>query len=399
MARLFTVITILMTAFCGIASAISYRPVPCDSTSFYYCAVHGDEAVYDAPWLTEPLGLAAEGEDVDSGSVEGKNSVSKPSVSSPEVPALFKLPADYLSSSNPEYKKVKRDNVEYLSNIKRDGSSVVYMNRDLAKLGHYDSVTMFLPLSTRNLDDYTVKSFGIRAKYIDLKVPLKPHFHIDLNKNPIREQYPWEALFPLLFGVFLVLMAKFFMPGYIGELFLIVFYHNSFMSNVRERNVNADRAGALLMLNYFINAALLAMVALYRYEYVFGAQFMVSFLSLLMLLVAVYFVKRVVSYALSSLFGCVEVYELHYKNLSYIMHCLGVVLLCANVGNLYINIQWAHDSMFWMTVFGAAVAEFLKIFRLFKIIFDKHFPVFYLFLYLCAVEFLPVLVVVKILSR
>jgi len=283
--------------------------------------------------------------------------------------------------------------------VGRDVSSLVYMCDDFNGLCYEDSLKMFLPMSTRNLDDYTVKSFGIRAKYINYKEPAKTYFHIDLNKNRIREQYPWEAMFPLLLGVLLVLLAKFFMPGYISELFLIVFYHNAFLSNVRERNINADRAGFVLMFNYFINVTLLSMVALYRYNYIFGSNFLVSFMSLFALFFAIYFVKRIVSYAFAGLFGCGEIYNLYYKNLSYVMHSLGVFLLCVNVGNLYVNIQWAHDFIFWTTVSGLSVAEILKIFRLIKIIFDKHFPVFYLFLYLCAVEFLPVLVVIKILSR
>ena len=377
MMRRLAVILLLLMAFCGAASAISYLPVSCDSTSYYYCVDFDPDDLPVLPWL----------DDVDEAH------------DAPSAPSQLSLPVNYSNYKNPVYKTVKHNNIEYWSNIGKDVSSVAYMNRDLDELDYNDSLWMFLPLSTRNLNDFKVKTFGIRAKYIDYKVPVKQYFHIDLNRNPIHEQYPWESILPLLLGVLLVLIARFFMPGYISELFLIVFYHNSFMSNVRERNVNADRAGALLMLNYFINAALFAMVGLYRYNYMFGAGFMLSFMSLFVAVVGVYLLKRVISYAFAGLFGCSDVYELHYKNLSYLMHCLGVFLVCANACNLYINIQWAHDLVFWMTVSGLAVAEVLKIFRLFKIIFEKHFSYFYLFLYLCAVEFLPVFVVVKMLSR
>ncbi len=396
--RKISVILVLLMALCRVCLAIGYQPVPCDSTSYLYAVGVGEGSLCAAPWMR--LGFALDvpqhegvGGDDDAAAdiapvVETKKN---------NTHALFTLPEKYLQSQNPEYKKVKRKDIEYYSNIKKDVTTLVYMGG--GKLCFEDSVKMFLPMSTRNLNDYTVKSFGIRAKYIDYKVPVKQYFHIDLNRSPIHEHYPWESVVPLLLGVLLVLLAKFFMPGYISELFLILFYQNAFMSNVRERNVNADRAGALLMLNYLLNAALFAMVLLYRYDYVFGVGFALSFLSLFVLFVAVYLTKRVLSYVLSSLFGCGDVFELHYKNLSYLMHCLGVFLLCANAGNLYINIQWAHASIFWITAFGIAAAEILKIIRLGKIIFEKHFPVFYLFLYLCAVEFLPVLVAIKMLSH
>lgn len=281
--------------------------------------------------------------------------------------------------------------------VPRDTTSIVYMAGD--RLVYNDSLRLFMPLSTRNLNDFTVKSFGIRAKYIEYKLPTKQYFHIDLNRDPIREKYPWEVIFPLLLSFIMVQMARFIKPGHIGEIFLINFFHNSFVSNVRERNVNADRAVAELTINYILNAALFVMIALYRYNYVFGIGFILSFLTLLLLIMAVYLVKRSISYVFAELFGCEDVFVLHYKNLSYVMCGLGVFLLCANICNIYVNIQWAHDCFFWATVLGIVAAEVLKILRLFKIIIEKHFPIFYLFLYLCAVEFLPILVVVKILSR
>ena len=47
-----------------------------------------------------------------------------------------------------------------------DSTSFVYQNKNLDELSHADSLYMFLPLSTRNLNDFNVKSFCIRAKYI-----------------------------------------------------------------------------------------------------------------------------------------------------------------------------------------------------------------------------------------
>jgi len=402
--RTIAAILILLLAICGRVSAIGWQPVDCDSTSYLYCvqAMAGDtlrqpyapywEALVSLP-VDEPK--ADEAAAVEPGAGEGAESVSP---SARERKNLFTLPADLLASQNPEYQTVRRDKQEYYVRLRKDNTTPIYTCRNVDKLTLRDSLTMFLPFDTRNLNDYTVKQFGIKAKYVEIKNPLPPHFHIDIDDSPIREHYPWMVILPVVLGVALVLMALFFQGGYVRRIFNVVFYHNVFMHRVRERNVNADKSGALLFVNYIVNAAIFATVVLYRYDYQFSASFFVAFLSLLVLVLLVYAVKAAISYAMAHLFSCRDVYQLYYSNISYIMQAGGVFLLVMNILNLYVNRQGLHDFFFYATLSGCAVGEIMKIFRLFKIIFDKHFSYFYLFLYLCAVEFLPVLLVVKYLS-
>ncbi|MCQ2253523.1 MAG: DUF4271 domain-containing protein [Bacteroidales bacterium] len=333
----------------------------------------------------------------DTVSVSGQDTVAVDSAAMPDN-ALFHLPENYLETPNPKYETAKHGKLEFWTRLAKDKTSILYLTKDIWNLTLQDSIRMFLPFDTRNLGDYTVKAFGIKAKYIDLKVPMPEHFHIDINKNPIHEKFPWEVVIPVIIGILLVLYARFTQDKYISRVFLITAYHNAFQNSVRERNVNADKAAIALFLNYLVNAPLLATICLYRYNYQFSVNFFMAYLTLLLVVLAVYWVKRLISWTLGTLFDIPEIFELHYRNVSYSLQATGVMLLVLNVVSLYVKGQGIHDLAFYLTAIGCAVMWFLKNFRLLKIIIDKHFSYFYLFLYLCAVEILPVLLVIKFLS-
>ncbi len=388
---------LLILAISRLGLAISWQPVPCDSTSFVYYTSGHDCAV--PFWERYGFFVSADGNISSSISADGENSDIRPS-GVPRAPQrrLFTLPANYLNAQNPVPPLVKSDKLEFYVKMRPDVTSPMYLSGDLHRLSRRDSMSMFLPFDTRNLDDYTVKQFGIRARNIDLRKPLPPHFHIDLNTDPIQEQYPWGVIVPIALGIVLVLLAMFNHEGYISRIFSVTVFHNAFLNRQRERNMNADRSGALLFINYLLSVSLLVIVAVYRYGYQLPMDFALSFVALIVLVLAVYAVKSVISFFMAQLFGCKDVFTSYYHNVSYLMQATGVFLLVANIMSFYINKQGIHDFVFVATLVGCAVAEFLKIFRLIKIIFDKHFSYFYLFLYLCGVEILPVLLAIKILS-
>lgn len=368
---LFTVL--VMLALCRVCLAIGWQEVPCDSTSYiyYYTGANGSGlvALPDEP-------------------------------KTPQVPVriLFHLPYNYLSAPNPEYQTVKHDKLEFYVRLRPDNTSAIYLS-NVYRLSRTDSLTMFLPFDNRNIDDYTVKQFGIKAMYVDLRKPLPPHFHIDISGEQVREQYPWGVVFPVILGVVLVLLAMFFQDGYISRIFNVVVYHNVYQHRMRERNVNADKSGGLLFANYIVNAALFAIVVIYRYDLHYKMDFSLMVALLAVAVLAVYLIKALVSVVLANLFNCRDIFNNHYHNVSYVMQATGVFLLVMNILSLYIDKQGIHDFVFFATLIGCSVAEILKIFRLIKIIIDKHFSYFYLFLYLCGVEILPVLLAVKILSH
>ena len=368
---------------CGLGRANVYAQTSADCTSYVYCG--GD---------TEGRTIAEWYQNTDVASVGFNNKIKK---STQNAVSFLGLPPLWHESANPEIKTVRFAGESYVK-VPSDKTALIYMSRKNIKLLNSDSLYMFLPFGKNNINNYSISSYGIRAKYIDIHYDMPPHLSICLGNNSM-SRFPWEVFWAVVIGIVFVLTAKNFQPGYISRLYPIIFYYNTFTGIYGERNVNADRAAIMLILNYILNAALFCTVALLRYDLVDSINFTNLFLVLCAAFTLFYLLKRVISYMLSQIFCCEDIYALYYGNVSYLLQALGVFLLCVNIGNLYIKVEWLSDIMFWTTAIGCIVGESIKILRLFKIIFKKHFPYFYLFLYLCGVELMPIMLIVKMLSR
>ena len=281
--------------------------------------------------------------------------------------------------------------------IEPDTTSRVYFSASPQEMSEADSANLYMPFSSEN-EGVIFTAFGIKAEYVKVNPPVYDRFHIDLNKDRFKEVYPWQVFLPLLFCVVLILLARFYVSDSIRRVFLAVFYDNAFQNAVSEKNVNADKAGYMLFICYLVNAVLVICVCLFRY----GSPFVENFGRALMILIAAvtgfYVIKRIISGVLAGLFGCRDIFSLYYKRSSFIFQALGVVLTVVNFISFYVASASVHDFAFYFTVILCVFAEIWKIFKLFSIIFEKRFPIFYLFLYLCGVEFLPAVYAVKILS-
>ena len=278
-----------------------------------------------------------------------------------------------------------------------DSTSRVYFSASALELSEADSVNLYMPFSSEN-EDIIFTSFGIKAEFVKIKPPVYERFHIDLNKDKFKEVYPWQVFLPLFFCVTLILLARFYVSDSIKRVFLAVFYDNAFHNAISEKNVNADKAGYMLFICYLVNAVLVICICLFRYESAFVENFGRALMILIAVVTGFYLIKRMISGVLAGLFGCRSIFSLYYKRSSFIFQALGVVLTVVNFISFYVSSAAIHDFAFYFTVILCVLAEIWKIFQLFSIIFEKRFPIFYLFLYLCGVEFLPAVYAVKILS-
>ncbi|MBR4214098.1 MAG: DUF4271 domain-containing protein [Bacteroidales bacterium] len=315
-----------------------------------------------------------------------------------DTAALFTLP-DVLPPVRNSLYTFEINETEYTVGIPTDKTSYIYQQRKRYPFTHADSVLMYVPLNMKNLSRFTLAFYGINAWQIDIENPPSERFYFDLNKSKSELEFPEGMLAVFVLSLVLILLANFFSNGYISRLLLIVFYYNAFNNTVGERNISADKAGYMLFVNYILNVVLFSVIALTKYGHDLPFSFLLALAIGCATVVVVYLVKFLVSLLLSNLFMCKDTFSLHYSNVSYIAQLLGVVMLPLNFCMVYIGYDITIETLFVVCVSACILAEMLKLFRLCKIIFDKHFSKFYLFLYLCGVEFLPVLLAVKILSR
>ena len=311
---------------------------------------------------------------------------------------LFTLPE---TRSRVQYNVVtfEINETEYLVGIPSDNTSYMYQRRDRNIFTHADSLTMYTPFDLNRLGFFTLPFYGIDAWKIEIEDKTPERFHIDLGSKESNIDFPAEMLIPMVLSLILILVANFYSHGYIHRLLMINCFYNAFNNAASERNISAEKAGRTLFANYILNVSMFVLIIMAKYDINQPFYCLLALAISCGSVIVIYLVKLLVSMFLSNLFLCRDTFTLHYTNLSYILQMLGVVMLPINFCMVYIGYEFTVETLF---VIGAGVcilAELIKLIRLIKIIFDKHFSTVYLFLYHCGVEFLPVMLAVKILSR
>ena len=312
--------------------------------------------------------------------------------------ALFRLPAYWRAPAN-VYSTFEINGTEYIVGIPTDHTSYIYQQRKRYPFTARDSAWMYVPVNTKNLSRYTLSFYGISAWKINVEDKTPERFHIELDKTRTEIVFPEGMVIPLVLSVILILLANFYSKGYVSRLLLIVFYYNAFNNTVGERNISADKAGYVLFVNYILNVVMFSTIAMAKYGMNLPFSFFISLAIGCAIVVAVYLIKLFVSMLFSNLFRCRDAYSKYYSNVSFVLQMLGVVMLPINFCIVYVGYDFTIETLFVICLIMCGLAELLKLFRLMKIIFDKQFSKFYLFLYLCGVEILPVLLAVKILSH
>ncbi|MCQ2973695.1 MAG: DUF4271 domain-containing protein [Bacteroidales bacterium] len=313
--------------------------------------------------------------------------------------SLFSLPQNYIYTPNPTTMTFEINGTEYEVGLIIDKTSFYYQQRKKTKLSKIDTLNMFLPFKNSNLNNYNRNSLGISAWNIEIKPTEPERFHINLHDKKAEIEYPWILIIPLIISFVLILLTNFYVEGYIKRLFLIVFYHNAFINTISERNITADKAGLTLFINYIINIVVFIYISITRNNITFQIPLWILLISAFIGIFLIFQIKHIVSLLLSSLFQCKEISRQYYCNISFVLQMLGILLLPINFLMLYVGYEISLDILFKIGISFCVITELTKIFRLIRIILDKHFSIFYLFLYLCTVEILPVLLAVKIISH
>ena len=241
-----------------------------------------------------------------------------------------------------------------------------------------------------------LRSFGVPAKYLTSKPTTKDSSQNGEIVITRTIAIPDWFLIVYLASLVLLIIVQFYNPKYVSYLFLAVFNFNSFIRYSKERNSLNSRAGFFLFVHFYINVALTILLTFKLLEVPLSyGIFTINFAFILAILLVGYLIKRLSVFLLSYTFNILSINNLRNKNIYLIYQLVGVILLPFNfilsyLPSLHSNVIIIY-SIYWV-MFGFYFFHFI---RLFKIIFQKHFSLFYLFLYLCGVELLPILVLIK----
>ncbi len=233
-------------------------------------------------------------------------------------------------------------------------------------------------------------------KDVQLITSLKPN---DIKLElPIREKNSFSTdWITVLIILALILFAtvRATSSKYISDLFQSLVNYNTSYRMFREKNYPISHGATQLDIIFYFTFSLF----LFQVENAFGLAFahynFLSFLISLGTVLAYFFIKKIAYSALGLVFeGIAETNE-YLFNMDVFNRILGIVLLPIVA---LINYYPADNPLFmvYTGIFTVGIFYAFLLQRGISILLKKQFSIFYLFLYLCTLEFLPLLLIYKV---
>lgn len=218
--------------------------------------------------------------------------------------------------------------------------------------------------------------------------------HIDLPSRPFEQTN--NDLFTSFFlaSVVLFTSVRHSFSKYLYALFQSIYNYSAAVRLFREQNISLKTGSTLMEFFYLLVLALFAFQVLKNYGMTLGSNDFILFLVSLAAVVLFYGLK-IVSYSLlgfiSEAKSETNEYLFNMKNYNKV---LGIILLPVTALT-----AWApggHSRYFLLSgLIFISIFYLMTLQRGILILLKKQCPIFYLFLYLCTLEFLPLLLVIK----
>lgn len=201
----------------------------------------------------------------------------------------------------------------------------------------------------------------------------------------------------ILFSLFLLASAKFLFGKYLSKLVESIFNAHTANNLFLEKNINMVKGSMIVNLLFVVNISLFVVSILKHFSLSLGMssglkEFALVFLAILLLYIGKSIVIRSLGYVFKGKNECKEylfTVFLYNKN-------LGLFLFPVIIALPFVRPYVAE----WLVNIGLFMVFFFFILRIgrgIKILLRKHVSIFYMILYLCALEILPLLMIYKLL--
>jgi hypothetical protein len=151
----------------------------------------------------------------------------------------------------------------------------------------------------------------------------------------------------------------------------------------------------LFNLGSFINISLFAYFSARWYNvFPFAENKFTNWLLSFLIIISALTIRHLVCIVTGSMSGEKEIFREYLTSIYYGYRLAGLLLLIITVLILYTTVV-PVNILFFVGLAFVALIYFIRVFRLFLIFINRHVSIFYLILYLCALEILPVAIIVK----
>ena len=278
-------------------------------------------------------------------------------------------------STEVKQKKLQKSSVE-TSTKKLQDSTFAFASGDTANVvtkNNKDSANIFLQ-GTTSLPDPIVRK----------------------STSPLKKYNDWLSIF-LIFSVVIIGILRISSMKFLRELFNSAFYSQAATKMYSSVNIRNSKPSFVLSFLFFVNTGLFIFEALVFYRATIFGQEGFSLLLIVWSVIVGYdvikgFLYRMTGFVFDTSFLTGE----YLFNAAMLSKVYAIVLLPIISVIPYVNI-WMIPNLIKIGV-GIFIALYIwQLFRGLKIFFQNTFSGFYMFLYFCALEILPLVILYKIL--
>jgi hypothetical protein len=218
---------------------------------------------------------------------------------------------------------------------------------------------------------------------------------VSLNNSPVND---WFTII-ILVSVLSIALARFFFPSRMNQYFKAAFATRFFNQMEREGNFFNETLTYLLLFNYFTVISLLTAQTyiLFSDKLILPFEVMpyMVFITAFGALTGFYFSKSIITRSIAWIFKTQYTNNIYLKNIHLYNQIIGILLLPIIAFSAY-NYSLTGIFIAWGLVLTGGL------FKVSRNIFMGRtlggFPMYYIILYLCAVELVPILILVKAAS-
>lgn len=308
---------------------------------------------------------------------------------------LVKQKQNERANNNIIVNKINRWDTLEFSDINIDSIAFIYATNiyNINYLANFlEQIIVFKPHELKN-DSSTKKSNNNIIKNNTSFISIK-------NENNKSKKFPNEWSISIIIVLLLLLLGiKFYRKKFIYSLFMSTVNYQIANKNYKENNSMSIKINFILVVIFLINISFFITLYLnninFSYKNVDG---IILFIIVLALLSVFYFLKFILFKIIGYIFNISsQISEYYYKNFIF-NKVLGIILIPASIILPFIkleNIIFLYKIILFLILIIALYKLLYSIFTAFKL----KLSIYYLILYLCALEILPAIAVLKFVIK
>lgn len=237
-------------------------------------------------------------------------------------------------------------------------------------------------------------SFPVQKNKIQQQVTTRPKTYIG---KQIQHTYPGWFVFVFISAVLMIGLVKFMQREKIKLLFQSLFKEKLIAQYVEERNSIVSLTDILLWVNYLLSFSVTLYIAFFHFQLhspipFSKINFLIVLFSGILLFQGIKFLLLLLSGWLFKINICVKKYALQW---SFMHEMTGILLLPLNI--LLVFLEKGVSYIIYINLIIILLSYIFLLIRGIIISKRHELPLFYIFLYLCTLEILPLIVLFRLL--